>query len=54
MNNQYEVRYTGDFGRSLFGVYPSFETAKIAAAIFIKRLLANESTRAVAKTVDVI
>jgi len=35
--HSFEVRYSGDFGRSLFGTFPSFETATIAARIFKTR-----------------
>ena len=53
--HQYEIRYSVEFGRSLFGTFPSFETAMIAAAIFKKRLLSADTSdiRGIAKTVSV-
>lgn len=48
----FEIRYSGDYGRSLFGRFPSFETATIAARIFKTRLLAAGLVQ-VAKSVSV-
>ena len=41
----YELRYTGDFGRSLFGVYDTYEAAKLARREAITCALANGNPR---------
>jgi hypothetical protein len=46
------IYYTGDFGRSIYDVYPSYEAATVAKREFISRLLAY-GLRQVAKTVDI-
>lgn len=48
----HQIRYSGEFGRSLFGTFPSFETATIAARIFKNRLIAAGFVQ-VAKSVTV-
>ncbi len=41
----HQIRYIGDYGNSLFGTYPSKETAQIAMGIAVNRLVRHGFAR---------
>ena len=51
-NHQHSIYYFGDFGRSLYDTFDSYEAAATAKREFIARLL-SYGLRQVAKTVDI-